>query len=185
MSQPQTPEKGALVIALMISDGFDKRPAMDLMEKEFGPIELKSDQYPFEFTSYYEKEMGPDIRRMFVLFNKLSDQGELADFKLKTNEIEKKYLEGESRQINIDPGILLAGSFILATGKQAPHRIYLRDGIYGELTLKYESGQFCPQSWTYPDYRDSRTTDFLQSARKYYLQARKATERSLSTPSEP
>ena len=36
----------------------------------------------------------------------------------------------EARPLNLDPGLLQLGKFLLAATKDQAHRIYLRDGIY-------------------------------------------------------
>ena len=59
------------------------------MEKKFGPIELRSPILPFNYTDYYEKEMGKDVKRQFLSFQKLIDPGALADIKLFTNKLEE------------------------------------------------------------------------------------------------
>ena len=57
------------------------------------------------------------------------------------------------------------GQFFLATTKDQRHRVYLRDGIFVEPTLFFESGRFQPFEWTYRDYRSE---EYL----RYFLQAR-------------
>ena len=169
MSTPSEPVKGALIIALMICDGFDWDQAVMNLKDNIGPIECKSELFNFDFTNYYEKEMGKGILRGFILFRHLVGQGELGKIKLATNETEKAYIKEGKRRVNIDPGILTANRFVLATGKDAPQRIYLGNGIFADLTLSFQSGEFLKHPWTYPDYTDSRTIDFLSVSRKYYL----------------
>jgi hypothetical protein len=74
------------------------------------------------------------------------------------------------RPINIDPGLLELGKFLLATTKDQAHRIYLRDGIFAEVTLRYHAGAFEPWPWTYADYRQPCVHEFLLQAREYYRQ---------------
>ncbi len=94
----------------------------------------------FPYTTYYNKEMGQEIRRQTASFLDLVAPQSLPDIKLRTNEIETGLLRDGKRQVNIDPGLLGAERFILATGKNFTHRIYLRDGIYADLTLIYQKG---------------------------------------------
>jgi hypothetical protein len=128
----------------------------------------------FDYTRYYEKEMGwPLFRRMFS-FNNLVDQKELAEVKLKTNEIETHFIRDGLRKINIDPGIMLPSRFILATGKDFSHRIYLDKGIYADLTLIYTSSKINEEGyrtlpWTYPDYAENELIDYLLAVRKKYV----------------
>ncbi|MHB1423610.1 MAG: DUF4416 family protein, partial [Gemmataceae bacterium] len=74
------------------------------------------------------------------------------------------------RPLNVDPGLLELGKFLLATTKDQAHRVYLRDGIFAEVTLRYHAGAFEPWPWTYADYRLACVHEFLQQAREYYRQ---------------
>jgi len=92
--------------------------------------------------------------------------------KLHTNELERQLAEqrscSELRPLNLDPGHLSLGKFLLATTKDQAHRLYLRDGIFAEVTLRYEAGAYGPWPWTYADYRQEAVRAFLQEARDYY-----------------
>jgi len=169
MSIASEPAEGALIIALLISKGFDYKKVAQSLIQGNGPIENESELFNFDYTDYYNKEMGNKIERRFILFHHLISQGELSKIKLATNQIEKMHLNDGNRMINIDPGILTANRFVLATGKDAPHRIYLGSGIFADLTLVFQSGEFLKHPWTYPEYADYRTVDFLFKSRKYYL----------------
>ena len=70
--------------------------------------------------------------------------------------------------MNLDPGLLELGKLILATTKDQAHRIYLRDGIFAEVTLRYHAGAWQPWPWTYADYREPALAEFLQEAREVY-----------------
>jgi hypothetical protein len=70
--------------------------------------------------------------------------------------------------LNLDPGLLSLGKFMLATTKDQAHRIYLRDGIFAEVTLHYHAGAFEAWPWTYADYQLPFVREFLGCARDYY-----------------
>jgi len=56
---------------------------------------------------------------------------------------------------------------VLATTKDYSHRIYVRDGIYEEVTLVYRRGSgFEPWPWTYPDYRSETAKRFFLAVRE-------------------
>ena len=57
------------------------------------------------------------------------------------------------------------GKFQLATTKDQAHRIYLKDGILAEVTLRFEAGEYVPWPWTYADYRLPLVLSFLRLAR--------------------
>ena len=80
-----------------------------------------------------------------------------------------KYLKEEKRLVNIDPGYMLAERFVLATGKNFAHRIYIGRRIYADLTLIYTRGGFKKLPWTYPDYYDRNILSFLIQVRKKYV----------------
>ena len=120
----------------------------------------------FPYTAYYDDEMGQGIRRQTASFLDLVAPESLPDIKLRTNEIENNLLRDGKRKVNIDPGLLSPENFILATGKNFTHRVYLRDGIYADLTLVYQKGAYRPLPWTYPDYREPEFLHYLGSSRK-------------------
>jgi hypothetical protein len=68
--------------------------------------------------------------------------------------------------VNIDPGLLSEERFILATGKNFTHRIYLKDGIYADLTLIYQQEGFKSLPWTFPDHQDPKLLHYLNMLRQ-------------------
>lgn len=150
-----------------------------VLEQEFGPIAARSEALGFDFTDYYEREMGKALVRGWVAFHNLVGQDELPDFKLATIELENRFRdENRNRRLNLDPGLLTLHNLVLATTKTHSHRIYLRDGSYAEVTLRYESGAYHPLPWTYPDYRTDRCLEFLAACRRHLL----AASRPLTAP---
>ena len=123
----------------------------------------------FSFTDYYDSEMGSRPQRYLLLFRNLVDPSDLADIKIRTNELEKLFATEEgNRHINLDPGVLSLSSFILATCKDRSHRIPLHDGIYGETTLIYKDHDFQSLPWTYADYRSDEIRSLLRAFRDIY-----------------
>ena len=159
-----------LFFGLLISDMEVMPDALHRLQTDFGKIELKSELRPFTHTDYYNKEMGSNIHRMFMATCDLIDMSELPDIKLYTNRIEMMFAgeETKNRRINIDPGYLLYERFVLASGKNFSHRIYIGSAIYADLTLIYQRGKFEKLPWTYPDYADEPMVAFLSQVRKKY-----------------
>jgi hypothetical protein len=87
---------------------------------------------------------------------------------LNTNRLETRYASSDRRRINIDPGYLLHERFVLASGKNFSHRIYIGHRIYADLTLIYQRGAFEKLPWTYPDYADRPILSFLEQVRNKY-----------------
>jgi len=134
---------------------------------DYGNVVLKSPIIPFDFTDYYEKEMGKNLIRCWLVTKNLVSLEKIAEMKNFARRIEKKFLNNQKqRSINIDPGIVTLSNFVLVTTKNYGHRIYLKDGIYAEVTLIYRNKSFQALEWTYPDYRN--TIIFFNEARKFY-----------------
>jgi len=149
------------------SEGVIKE-AEPFIGRSWGEIDLRSPIIPFDFTQYYEEEMGKALLRQWWSFEKLINPEEIAEIKIKTNEIEQNV--GDRRKINLDPGYIDGAKLILASTKNYSHRIYLRNGIYAEVTLIYEKDAFHPLAWTYPDYKDKTALQFFSEVRKKYLE---------------
>ena len=142
------------------------------LEETYGPVALTSPPYDFHHTAYYEREMGPGLHKCLFAFRELVEADCLPAVKLHTNALEAQLTTTanypEPRPLNLDPGVLSLGKFLLATTKDQAHRIYLRDGIFAEVTLRFEAGSFEPWPWTYAAYREPLVRDFLKEARNYY-----------------
>ncbi len=185
MSSPRPPSPARLVVGLFTAERELLHEAAMALSELFGPLDAASPWFSFHHTSYYEREFGSPLFRRLMAFKRLADQGELCDIKLATNEVEKKFLRPEgSRRLNLDPGLLTPERFVLATGKNYVHRVYLAKGIYADLTLVYRRGVYEPLEWTYPDYAEACVRDFLLQLRRGLLAARK-TEKSENGPFKP
>jgi hypothetical protein len=137
---------------------------------QYGPVDFVSEPLPFDFTDYYEPEMGKGLWRRMVSFGPLILPDQLVPAKLWSNLQEAQTLNGQGgRKVNIDPGYLAASKFILATGKDYSHRIYLGEGVYGDLTLIFQKGAFSGLPWTYPDYASEPLLGIISLLRKRYL----------------
>ncbi|MDP2646174.1 MAG: DUF4416 family protein [Desulfobacterales bacterium] len=169
MSVPKNSKPVKLVIGLFMQDKGLCGPLAASLEQEFGPIDTVSAWLPFDYTAYYEDEMGAPLFRRMLTFKSLIRPGGLPDIKLTTNGLEQSCLNSGKRRVNIDPGYLTLERFVLATGKNFTHRIYLAKGIYADLTLIYQKGGFQKLPWTYPDYEDRRMKAFLEKVRRKYV----------------
>jgi len=166
-----------LICGLLYTSEELLKDAESILANEFGLIDLESEIFPFNMTNYYMDELGEKILRKYISFEKLIDIVKLPDIKLRTNEIEKEFSDKNSgkRKINIDPGYLNLSKMVLATTKNYSHRIYLRDGIYAEVTLHYHKNSFEPWEWTYPDYKLEMTINFFNNVRSIYKEQLKKT----------
>lgn len=153
----------------------------ELLAAEYGPIDLTSDIWNFDFTDYYENEMGSGLLRQFISFEKLIIPDIMAHVKIRTNEMEYMLAaefsnDGVKRPINIDPGYIMPSKLVLASTKNFAHRIYLRDGIFAEITLHWQKGAFIHHEWTFPDYRTERYKAFFTRVRQKLMQEKQGYE---------
>ena len=169
MSKPRPAKLAKLVIGCFTKDKDILWDVAQKLSEAFGPPDVISPWLAFEHTGYYTPEMGAPLFRRLIGFCELIQQDGLPAIKLFTNELEGQFSREGRRLVNIDPGYLLAERFVLATGKNYTHRIYLRAGIYADLTLIYHKGSFHSLNWTYPDYVEDAITRFLGSVRDRYL----------------
>jgi hypothetical protein len=173
MSIPNEPEQGILLCGIMRQPEVSRETIISRLESEFGPVAAQSDEFPFSFTNYYEPEMGENILRSFLTFEKHISPADQAEIKLRTNEIESEFIKEDKRMANLDPGLLTAHNLILTTGKDFSHRIYLQNGIFAEVTLMVNKGKLAPLPWTYADYRSAVVLDFFEKERQKFLAYRK------------
>lgn len=168
------PEPVMLFAGCLYSEGNYLSIAKDELISLLGNIRMESEEKDWH-SGYYEDELGSPIKRKFLFFDRLMDPGEIADIKLKTNSIESELsLEGK-RKINIDPGYITPARIVLVSTKDYAHRLYLRKGIYGEVTMVYSSKEckFKPHMNTYRDFQDEENLE-------YFLKAREELKRKLS-----
>ncbi|EFQ23770.1 DUF4416 family protein [Aminomonas paucivorans] len=133
------------------------------IRRTWGPPQEEAGPFPFPWTDYYG-EIAPRLERRFWAFPGLRPQEHLADWKLQAQALERE--SGNPRRINVDPGYLEGAKLLLASRKNHAHRIYLRDGIYGEVTLTCRGGRFTPFPYTFPDYRSGLYDPFLRALQR-------------------
>lgn len=190
MARARRPQPVKLFVGLLSGDPDLLRRARQLCSRRYGDVDVESDIWPFDETDYYELEMGPDLKRVFVSFATRIDPARLAHIKLETNQLEAQIaddclLPEIARPVNIDPGYIDLGKLVLATTKDRAHRVCLDHGIYGEVTLQYTQGGWQAQPWTYPDYRQATYHAFFTSLRTTLLEQRRQDEKAaFDTPSE-
>lgn len=161
-----------LIIGILARNQGFLENSLLLLEESLGKIQLKTPVIPWNFSTYYQEELGPDLIRSWVAFLGIFPPDGLKEFKKKTIALEEQLKDKEGkRPVNLDPGILTLHNLVLATTKDYSHRIYLGDDIYAEVTLIYHQGRFQPLPWTYPDYRIPECINFLIACRAELLSA--------------
>lgn len=143
------------------------------LEEKLGPVDYTSELIDFTFTNYYEKELGPGLKKQLLSFQNLLSPDRLVEIKLFTNALELEWsLEGR-RIANIDPGYLNGARVVLASTKDFSHRLYLGQGIYAEITLLFQRRRFEHLPWTYPDFRSEAYQKILLELRARYMEQRR------------
>lgn len=165
MGVASKPLQVKLLCAIMFQETYKISEIIETLENKFGKIDYQYGPIPFIWTSYYSSEMGESLQKMYITFQKTIDRAELPQIKIYTNEIEQKQAILGKRAVNIDPGYISRDKLVLASTKDFYHRLYLQDGIYGEVTLHYQEGRYRHFSWTYPDYKDSKAEAFFEKVR--------------------
>jgi hypothetical protein len=163
------PRRGKLVVGIMSSNLNFIEDAEHRLIKKFGKTDFESPLYPFTHTDYYTEEMGEGLQKRFVSFSELVAVEDLPYIKIFTNDLERRTLKDGNRQVNIDPGYLTHSQLILGTTKAYAHRIYLKEGIYAELTYICKKKKLQPLEWTYPDFKEPSIILFFQKVRERYL----------------
>jgi hypothetical protein len=158
-----------LVVGVLSSDEAAENAALAEMIERYGQLCFHSAKELFLWTRYYCPEMGDTILRSYWAFEQLVDPSMLAAIKRQTNAIELKLARNGKRTVNLDPGMLGSARFCLATTKDHSHRIPLSDGIYAELTLMFEHGEFRALPWTYPDWASQPVRQMLSELRTALL----------------
>jgi hypothetical protein len=175
MGQPTPPIPVLRLLAVISRYPEACRWATETASAAWGPVGLASEAFAFGETDYYEATMGAGLTKTFLCFEQLCDPGEVADWKLQTNSWEAEYASlgrhPESRPLNLDPGYLTPAKLVLASTKDHAHRIYLRDGMYAEVTLFFKGKCWQPHHWTFPDYRRPDYQAFFTQGRDYLRRA--------------
>jgi hypothetical protein len=188
MGQPKSPKSAKLIAGLLAPNEAALSVAIERLAAEFGPLDLRSEVWDFTATQYYRAELGAHIKRQFVSFADPIAIERLPEIKRRTNELEWLSADGQpsaQRVINIDPGYLTLSKLVLATTKDYAHRLYLRDGIYAEVTLHYESGAWRPWPWTYRDYASGQYSEFFERVRELLKKQLSAANQDSPPRSEP
>lgn len=186
--------KYKLIIGILTPFYNKNDDIITLLADNFGEIDYISRILDFNYTDYYNKELGENIKRFFVSFKELAAPDSLAKIKIAANKLEQLFSQEKEyaaqnnigtasvqqansaaaethqpcRKINLDPGILNSSRLILASTKDNAHRIPLRNGIYSEVTLIFSKGKFAPLPWTYIDYQSAEYCEILLKIREIY-----------------
>jgi hypothetical protein len=155
------------------------------LESSWGKIAALSPAFDFIESPYYHKTMytpaanqtPATLRKQLAVFADPYDPEKLPLDKVDSNRWEEAWTAAlvtcdnpfTKRLVNIDPGYLSMTKLVLASTKNREHRIYLRDGIYAEVTLAFRDQTWMRMPWTYADYQRSEVLEFLTLARRGFI----------------
>jgi len=168
MLQLTKPKKCKFIVAFIYSSEKTYKKALRSLTKKFGRLDFESSALAFDFTDYYREEMGLNLKRRFVSFQKLKEPSDIVEAKFFCVRLEKRLAILGKRRINIDPGYLNEAKLVLSTTKDFSHRIYLGKKIFAEVTLIYRDKAFRNLAWTFPDYKTRAYKDILVTIRNLY-----------------
>ena len=143
MSHPKPPKPAKLIAGFFLKDRALAVDIAGALQAEFGPVEMISPWFGFDFTAYYEKEMGAPLARRMLVFRNLVEQTPPAAHQ--TGHQSDRGAPHPGRKTHgqhRSGGICCPERLVLATGKNFTHRIYIGHGIYADLTLDLPEGGF-------------------------------------------
>lgn len=161
-------EKVKLIVGFIFADDKRLKKAESVVSDKLGPQDHHSNILDFSHTQYYREEFGRNLKRKFISIKRLASIEEIYKIKKISNRIEKYLSIDGKRTVNIDPGYITLGKLVLLTTKDHGHRVYLKDGIYGESTLKFYNGSYAPWPTTYPDYATKEHIGIFNNIRSIY-----------------
>jgi len=165
---PKEPAQVKPIVGLLTSTLGLLHEAHEALADPPGPVEAASRPLEWKVSSYYRAEMGESIWRQYVVLTELICPEALVEWKFATNKLEERWRTERGRRVNIDPGYVDYNKLVLASTKDAAHRVYLGRGIYAEATLRFVHGSFEAWSHTYLDYASEDAVEFFNDVRARY-----------------
>lgn len=168
MGRPSEPKPVKLFFAVLFSDDTKIKEAERILKNEFGEFDFISEVFQFRETDYYKDEMGDDIKRVFFSVQNLMPPDKIVYVKKRTAEIETSLSVEGKRKVNIDPGYIDFNKVVLATYKGGGCKVYIVEGVWIDIILRYEKGKFHSFPWTFPDFARGMYSDVLLNMRNSY-----------------
>ena len=162
--------RGIFVLGVFSHVEKDRQAVLWECEQRYGKIIHRSELFDFDETDYYEEEFGERLERRWYVFSKPFKLSRIVERKRQMNQVEKQFSKNGDRQFNIDPGYVTGSKFVLTSRKNHSHRIYLRRGVYAEVTLQFRNGRWEEYRWTFPDLSGEERHRWLYEARNHWLE---------------
>lgn len=155
------PSSYVVVVGLLLSEGVSWQSVGESVLRSCHGHGLGFTDVTSHASDYYEPEMGPHLRRLWMGVRLPSPWYPLSALKQWSMSLESQWRVNGQRRVNIDPGILTTYQLLLLSTKNYAHRVPITDGIYGEVAFIRQKKQWCPLPWTYPDYQSDRLYGWL------------------------
>lgn len=159
-----TPKPAQLLVFLLQPGNALSQGVRDILEKKWGPLSHVGTFFPFDQTSYYEGEMGANLHRAVLSFDRRIDPADAARFKLESIAVENSLRnQAGSREINLDMGYMDPDKVVLPSCKPGPWKVYWGEGIWLDIVMHYAKGSFTGSPWTFEDFvRNPYQRDLLR-----------------------
>lgn len=129
------------------------------------PLELGPAGPPGAFA----EGKAPLVHQQWIATGETYPPEHLVAVKLHTLRVEALYPDAEGQpRVRIEPVYVDRRRVARAWAEDAPHRLALGQGIYGEIMLtRQEGGGFDPAPWSPPDDRRPEVLDFFDRSRRH------------------
>lgn len=165
----------AQLIAFVLQKGSEWNPAvLEMLENTWGKIRHKGKLFAFDKTDYYRPEMGEDLYRGVVSFEKTIPPETIAEEKARSNALELTTASQDApelRHVNIDIGYMDLDKVVLPSYKRGPFKLYAGNGVWLDMLLTYAKGTFHPTAWAFEDFVRNPYQHDLQLIRERYKKA--------------
>lgn len=170
MGATATPLPAKLIVGMLSARPELLATAAERLRREYGPLDITGELMNWEFTHYYDEQMGTGLYRQFVAAEPLISPEAIGPIKQATNQMEAEFAAaaapgGPPRPVNLDPGYVTESKLVLASTKDYAHRIYLGGGVFAEVTLTHARGRWMAHEHTFPDYASGAYDAFLTQVR--------------------
>lgn len=146
---------------------------------EFGQVLYRSDRWLKEASD----SAGGNVQKQWIALADTIDPAALIKIKLHTLRVEQLYLTppGGDRRVRLDALYVDSARVVRAVEADAPHRLYLGSGLYGEILFHWGAKNgFEALPWTQPEDAALRTREFFNLIRQDLLQRRKQGQADLA-----
>lgn len=155
-------ESGRLFFALMYKDKEILKEALKELEMEFGNAFFKIKDYEFNFTDYYEKEFGRDLKKTIFIFDTRVNKEDLVEIKILCSQIESNFSDDNGkRTIDTDPGYFNKKEVILASFKGKDFKEYLEEDVFAHKILEFDGNKIKDFFHTFEDFKSKHVQDFF------------------------